>query len=315
MRKIVLLLASMVASLVLASGVAFIAVERNAQATFPGANGKIAFIKGYGSKAELYTVSPSGDNLKRLTHNSKEESQPSFSADGGRIVFRSANRLYTIHTDGSNLTKVPNGSGNYEPAFSPSGKKLVFARCDSIYTMNIDGSNMKRFSGEGCSVYYEDRDFADSRPEWSPDGKKIAFERLGGLPWTNRIYIKRVSDRATVQVIEPADAVEAFYYPNFSPDGSQIAYLCVCLEEPNTSDYNSDVHRVNIGGSGDTRLTTDPAYDTQPAFSPNGDKIVFSSDRDGDLDLYVMNTDGGGRVRQLTNDRAADEAPAWQPVP
>jgi Tol biopolymer transport system component/serine/threonine protein kinase/tetratricopeptide (TPR) repeat protein len=60
------------------------------------------------------------------------------------------------------------------------------------------------------------------------------------------------------------------------------------------------------------RLTFNLARDVQPDWSPDGQRIVFASDRDGALDLYLMNADGSD-VRRLTHNTAEDFAPAWSP--
>ena len=56
----------------------------------------------------------------------------------------------------------------------------------------------------------------------------------------------------------------------------------------------------------------DPAFDSDPVWSPDGRHITFSSNRDGDYDIYVMDADGSNIV-QLTDDSAVDFSPAWQP--
>ncbi len=61
-----------------------------------------------------------------------------------------------------------------------------------------------------------------------------------------------------------------------------------------------------------TRLTADPAADVQPRISPDVSRIVFTSRRSGNYDLWLMNVDGSG-LRQLTNDPATDSAPTWSP--
>jgi serine/threonine-protein kinase len=58
-------------------------------------------------------------------------------------------------------------------------------------------------------------------------------------------------------------------------------------------------------------LTSDDS-DTAPAFSPNGQQIAFMSRRDGNWNIYVVNSDGTG-LRQLTEDPAQDGLPAWSP--
>ena len=62
------------------------------------------------------------------------------------------------------------------------------------------------------------------------------------------------------------------------------------------------------------RLTDDPAHDEGPIWSPDGTKIAFASERDGQEEVYVMDADGGNE-RRVTNDPARDESPDWQPVP
>ena len=78
----------------------------------------------------------------------------------------------------------------------------------------------------------------------------------------------------------------------------------------------SQIYAANADGTEEKPLTTNEAaaYDSEPAYSPGGGKIVFSSDRDGDHDLYIMNADGSGEPRQLTNSPGDDQSPDWQPV-
>src|SRR5207237_1385985 len=76
--------------------------------------------------------------------------------------------------------------------------------------------------------------------------------------------------------------------------------------------YN-EIYRMTPDGSGVVQLTNTPGNDAAPAWSPDGSKIAFSSTRDGNHEIYVMNaTDGSGLVR-LTNDALWDDHPAWSP--
>jgi Tol biopolymer transport system component len=69
---------------------------------------------------------------------------------------------------------------------------------------------------------------------------------------------------------------------------------------------------MNADGSGVTNLTYNPADDSFPIWSPDGTRIVFQSDRDGDDEICVMNADGSG-VANLTNEPEHDWAPDWSP--
>jgi TolB protein len=53
---------------------------------------------------------------------------------------------------------------------------------------------------------------------------------------------------------------------------------------------------MNSDGSNQTRLTYNPAFDSQPLFSADGSKIAFNSDRDGNTRTYVMNLDGSNQT-------------------
>jgi len=73
--------------------------------------------------------------------------------------------------------------------------------------------------------------------------------------------------------------------------------------------------QVNADGSGQTRLTHNPATDCRPAWLPNGMQLSFQSDRDGNDEIYVMNLDGSGLVRLTTNPAAdcGDGGVSWVP--
>jgi Tol biopolymer transport system component len=75
---------------------------------------------------------------------------------------------------------------------------------------------------------------------------------------------------------------------------------------------NHDIFSMDLDGSNQTRLTNNTAYDDQPKWSPDSNKIVFMSDRGGNFDIYTMNADGSSQTR-ITTSFAADGFPAWSP--
>jgi Tol biopolymer transport system component len=75
---------------------------------------------------------------------------------------------------------------------------------------------------------------------------------------------------------------------------------------------NEEIYIMNADGSGQTRLTFNNFRDVCPSISPDGQKIVFSSDRDYDYEIYVMNRDGSNQQR-LTTSVGFDLHPDWSP--
>jgi len=118
--------------------------------------------------------------------------------------------------------------------------------------------------------------------------------RLYSIERSNLSQLRPVS-ADTGQQIDPA----------FSPDGSRIAFV-------SNRDGNAEVYAMDADGTNVTRLTNDPQLDGHPVFAPDGQAILFQSQRaGGKLQIFSMNADGTG-VKQLTQD-SVSLAPAISP--
>ena len=95
-------------------------------------------------------------------------------------------------------------------------------------------------------------------------------------------------------------------------DGIDISSLTGRIVFSAGPPHEEDIYVINADGSGLTQLTTNPATDFDPAWSPDGSKIAFRSQRDGNDEIYVMNADGSGQTI-LTDGPETGHSPEWSP--
>jgi Tol biopolymer transport system component len=134
-------------------------------------------------------------------------------------------------------------------------------------------------------------------PTTSLDGD-IVFVRNGD------ILALDPSDQATPRRLVAAEAND--FAPSLSPDETQVVF------GGGPDDAANDIYLAGTDGSDLTNLTNSPGNEETAAWSPNGSRIAFDRNVDGNFDIYVMNTDGSAVV-QLTSDEAHDKRPEWSP--
>ena len=95
------------------------------------------------------------------------------------------------------------------------------------------------------------------------------------------------------------------FFPSWSPDGSQIAFV-------SDRDENWEIYVMNADGSGPSRLTRNTVRDSNPHWSPDGSRLFFYSDLSDNREVYVMEIDGGA-PENLTNHPTRDGVLAVSP--
>ncbi len=181
--------------------------------------------------------------------------------------------------------------------------KIAFSSDGEIYVMNADGSGQTNVSNYG-KINYD--------PVWSPDGKKVAFDCLCHDNGKSNHEIHVVNADGTGQINLSNDIDTDDSMPVWSPDGTRIAFL----HRPLVNQYYPyfEIYIMNADGSERINLTNNVTNDLDPAWSPDGKNIVFSSDRSGAYAIYVIGADGKGQVN-LTGkslDHYAQQ-PHWSP--
>jgi Tol biopolymer transport system component len=124
---------------------------------------------------------------------------------------------------------------------------------------------------------------------YSPEGGRIVWvtDSLGN--WT--IWVMN-DDGTGKQQLTPSNVISG--WPSWSPDGGEIAYWSW-----DPASKTCDIWKVRSDGSSRVKLTVDGSFKGPPMWSPRGDRIAYTANQTGNMEVYVMKTDGAG-IRQLT---------------
>ena len=283
-------------------------------------------------RPDLWVVPVTGGDARQITSGPGYKCFPTWSPDGRRIVFasdpdRADDRpdapsgeydLYAIDRVGDGwsqpqpLTRTPRVR-EYAPAYSPDGTQLAFTAAmptryrlgdNGLFVMAADGDAPQQMDIRGVQnpirdfvFAYHGRQLVTSdhgavEPTWSRDGKLLAYTWLTSWAAGNQCTLAIVS--ADAELVRAGDEqalaqLTGFpcYGPAFSPVADQLAFVMSkgdawdlwLLEAP----YNGKP----------IRLTDHPANDVNPAWSPDGKRIAFASNREGTYDIHVMAVGGG----------------------
>lgn len=294
-----------------------------AYATFPGKNGRIAFLQGSAPGADIYTMNPDGSDVQQLTFFSSiggSAQGESWSPDASQIAFVGATdavngpfQLWIMNADGSNQHLLLNDPAysDWVPSFSPDGSRIVFTRCSincAIYRINADGTGLK-----ALTRFSSDTDVVDWGPVYSPDGSTIAFTSLWRAGVFEAIYLMN-ADGSGMHIFSPPSL--GSIWADWSPEGDKIVFYSNDPFDCGVECFplSSELWSISVDDGKAKRLTltnrnwngiNSVPHDVNPSWSPHGDAIVFERDAPdfSTSALYIMNADG-------TNVRAILQLPA-----
>ena len=269
---------------------------------------RIVFASNRDGDWDIYSMDVNGNNLLQLTDHPASDEYPACAPDGRRIAFTSKRDglpdLYVMDGDGNNVVRLTNSdSPEGRPSWSPAGTTIAFSssceiNCD-IFTVDGDGDNLTRLA---------QHEMDDVRPSWSPDGSKIAFvSALGGLVFSPRhIFVMNADGKERRNLTGNTDLMDSFS-PTWSPDGDKIAF------NSRRNFMSDDIYVITAEGKTLEKLTEE-GDNTSPVYVLDGTKIAFVSHRDGDYNIYLMDTNGRNAVKLTRTPHGSKNiSPSWLP--
>jgi Tol biopolymer transport system component len=254
--------------------VALAAVAGPAQAAFPGANGRLAYVQGdVGLPAVPFGIGESNPDgtvpvlvgpTCQATPNARCPNNPSWSRDGTKLAFDRNGSIFTMAADGTQRDnfRVNGLVGLVRPAWDPTGTQLIFQGVDrqgktNLYISAVNGSTVRQLTFAGG----ED-------PSWGLNNT-ITFVRNGniyviGADGKNK---RRITGKGGTQ-------------PDWSPHETQIVFV-----------RSGNVYRVHTDGSGLKKLTGKSGY--EPVWSPDSKRILFHRNVSGSRTIYSVNLEAG----------------------
>ena len=250
---------------------------------------------------------------------------PDISADGKQVVYTRYYSSTTYDTGieqigidgtgGASLTATADVIKAQMPNYCRTQNQIVFVALPKefqgdlgttvfpyqVFVYNIDSKQLLRLTNDKATYSY---------PAYSPDCSRIAVIRseTGGTGAGADVYLIDVASLAQTALTNDNVAYTESS-PHWSPDGTQLTYSAFPKDSPTNSDI---VVRRADPSSTPLVVVKDPADDIDPVFSPDGKYLAFSSNRDGNYDIYILDQQTQ-TVYQLTDTQDEDHTGAWGP--
>jgi len=253
---------------------------------------RILFTSYRTGRSDVYSMDPQGGNVAHLTTTPNHDGEPAWSWDNKQIAFmrlRPDNSnipredIYLIKADGSNghwARPLASTWMLWDPAWSPDGSRIVV----SVHLPDGNYLGWINVATGGLNVFAPG--VKGTEPSYDPTGQRIVF--VGSAEKT----IEQINADGSGHKTRYTTSTFV-RHPVFSPDGKKIAF-----EQRVVGTFNTDIFVKNLIAGTTQRVTWSSATDASPTWSPDGTRIVFTSNRSGpNYQIYTMSPTGGNVVR------------------
>src|SRR5258707_2640722 len=238
-----------------------------------------------------------GSDRRLVSQGSVDDRHPAWSPDGKMLAVDTGTDLKRevalIDTTSGARTQITTMDAFASfPSWSPDGNRLSFYVYQKgnldIFTVGNDGSNLVKMTQTLASENKSQCTFACHVATWSPDGSRLAY--ADGNQTT--VYTMRSDDGTDQQKVSHDDPTGRSHFRLYLSDG-RLAYV---TEHINPGQSWTDIWAVTPGnGQAPAALLQDVQVQGPFEFSPDGQRLLFSSPRNGNFDVYVATLDAAGK--------------------
>lgn len=233
--------------------------------------------------------------------------------------------IFRMESDGTGRTRLTFDTqyDSWWPKPSPDRTKIMFVRSPagihdsdpqqfSVWMMNADGSDVHAILPRGVHGWS-----SMGHPEWSPDGTKLTIYAAGQNPSEPQVWIVDADGTDPVRVTSDGNGglrSGANTDPVWSPDGTHLLFNGCELGQKFCTAMQLEIFRINVDGTGETRLTNNLKPDYDPYYSPDGSTIAWLQNTGlGPLNPWgIMRMDADGwNQRAVIDDGGINSKPAW----